>query len=147
MSGFLSLPGSRRSYSALGIPVHVLATGTDTAGEFDAIAVDFPPGIPFPAHRHHNSDEAFYVISGEMTATIGAITKVVGPGTFGHAPKGVVHGFSNQGAEPARIVAWQWPPPDVKGFLEELAKLPAGEEPDMERLMSIMARFDIEPAE
>ena len=145
MTAFLSRPGSGPAYNALGIPIEVRASGDGTADELDAVEVDFPPGVPFPPHRHQHSHEAFYVIEGEVTATLGDETTVLGTGGFAFASKGTVHGFSNDGTEPARVLAWQWPSPDIVGFLDALKELPAGEEPDMEQVMAIMQRFDFEP--
>ncbi len=144
MSGYLSLPGEGTALNALGTPLTLRAGGGDTAGALDVMEVDFLPGNPFPAHIHRNSDEAFYVLSGEVTATIGDEEHKVAAGTFAFAPKGVVHGFANEGTEAARVLAWQWPAPGVVEFVAALAELGPGE-PDMERMMAIMARFDVEP--
>lgn len=144
MSGFLSLPGHGAELHALGTPLRLRAGSADTGGALDVMEVDFLPGNPFPAHIHHKSDEAFYVLEGEVTATIGDEQHKVAAGSFAFAPRGVAHGFSNDGTEPARVLAWQWPAPDTAAFIEALAELGPGE-PDMEKLMAVMARFDIEP--
>ena len=145
MSGFLSLPDTGARYEALGIPVRIRAGGGDTGGALDVVEVEFPPGIPFPAHRHHNSDEAFYVLEGEIMATIGDSVTRVGVGTFAFAPRGIVHGFANESTAPARVLAWQSPSPDMVGFLKALTELTRDGEPDMEQIMSVLQRFDVEP--
>lgn len=144
MSGFLALPGEGSAFDVLGTPVLLRVGSDDTGGSIDVIEVDFLPGNPFPAHIHRNSDEAFYVLSGELTATIGDDEHKVAAGTVAYAGRGVAHGFTNHGTEPARVLAWQWPAPGIAAFVAALAELGPGE-PDMERVMSIMARFDIEP--
>ncbi len=144
MSGFLSLPGQGAALDALGTPLRLRAGPPDTGGAISVIEVDFLPGVPFPPHVHRNSDEAFYVLDGEVTATLGEEEHKFAAGTFAYAPRGVVHGFANNGTAPARVLAWQWPGPDVQGFIEALTELGPGE-PDMARVMEIMARFDIEP--
>ncbi len=143
MSGHLSPPGAGQQYSALGITVRVRAGKSDTDGAVDVFEAEFPPGVPFPAHVHRESDEAFYVIDGEVTATIGASSHVVKAGTFAFAPRGTLHGFSNEGGTPARVLAWQWPSPDVVGFLQALAALPP--DADEAALGPILAQYDVQP--
>jgi len=48
-------------------------------------------------HIHHHHEDAFYVLEGEVTLTIGPEREqlVIGPGTFVCIPPGVVHGFAN----------------------------------------------------
>lgn len=146
MSGFLSLAGEGSALNALGIPLKLRAGGADTGGALDVIEVEFAPGVAFPAHRHHNSDEAFFVLAGELTARLGDASRTVAAGSFALAPRGTVHGFENSGSEPATVLAWQWPSADVAGFVAALGEMPPGE-PDMEQVLAIMQRFDIEPAD
>lgn len=143
MSGFLSKPGSGALYDALGVPVRVRAGKADTSGAVAVIEVEFPPGVDFPTHVHRQSDEAFYVLEGEVTAILGDTSEVVRAGSFALAPRGILHGFSNQGAEAAKVLAWQWPAPDVVAFLEGLAEL--GDNPSMEQIGELMAQADIMP--
>jgi quercetin dioxygenase-like cupin family protein len=56
----------------------VLASGEDTNGEYSVIEQYMPVGSgPIP-HIHPYEDEAFYVLSGEMTAIIGGQKVVLG---------------------------------------------------------------------
>ncbi|MFE6679382.1 cupin domain-containing protein [Streptomyces sp. NPDC057729] len=71
----------------------VLASGEDTNGEYSVIEQFMPVGSGPPSHIHPFEDEAFYVLSGEMTAIIGGQKAVLGPGSLGHLPRNVMHEF------------------------------------------------------
>lgn len=63
------------------------------------------PGEPGPGlHTHEDEDDAFYVISGELTFNVDGERITAPPGTFVLAPPGVVHNFSNRSDEPARAL-------------------------------------------
>jgi glyoxylate utilization-related uncharacterized protein len=98
---------------------------------------------------HRNEDESFYVLEGEMTFYVGEERVKAEPGAFVYGPRGVPHGFEVNGTEPARILLQNYPagfegfPVEVGEPAKELA-LPPAEPPDMERLMAIAAKYDIE---
>jgi uncharacterized cupin superfamily protein len=70
------------------------------------MAVDVPPGAAVPLHRHEREEEGYFVLSGELTLTIGATAHRLAPGDFGHVPPGTVHGYRNGGSAPVRFLAW-----------------------------------------
>ena len=98
---------------------------------------------------HRNEDESFYVVEGEMTFYVGDERVKAGAGAFVYGPRGVPHGFEVEGPTPARILLQNYPagfegfPVEVGEPAMELA-LPPAEPPDMERLMAIAAKYDIE---
>ena len=71
-----------------------------------------PPGkTAFPFHRHHVSDEMFFILSGTGTYRIGDGTKEqklqVGPGDCLGAPAGgIAHQIINTGDEPLRYIGF-----------------------------------------
>jgi quercetin dioxygenase-like cupin family protein len=69
--------------------VHVSAAQTDDA--FTLIEMVAPAGDQTPLHVHRDSDEAFYVLEGEITLWVGEETYVLGPGDSAFAPRGVPH--------------------------------------------------------
>ena len=67
-----STPCHRRSEDAparwfIDILWILLATGEDTGGQYSVIEQYMPPGAGPSAHVHPFSDEAFYVMTGEIT--------------------------------------------------------------------------------
>ena len=72
----------------LGILMTFKATAEDTDGALGLVEGLHAPGTGAPAHIHHNEDEFFYVIDGEVEVTIGD-QKVQGKaGSFVFAPRG-----------------------------------------------------------
>ena len=133
----------------LGTLVIVKATGEQTGGAFGLVDNVLPAGFASPYHVHRNEDEACYVAEGEMAFYVGEERVEAGPGAFVYGPRGVPHGFEVEGDAPARILLQNYPagfegfPVEVGEPAEELV-LPAAEPPDMERLMAIAAKYDIE---
>jgi quercetin dioxygenase-like cupin family protein len=133
----------------LGTLVIVKATGEQTGGAFGLIDNVMPAGFASPYHTHRNEDESFYVVEGEMSLYVGGERVKAGPGAFVYGPRGVPHGFEVDGTEPARILL-QNHPAGFEGFPVEVGEpaeqlvLPEAEPPDMERLMAIAAKYDIE---
>jgi quercetin dioxygenase-like cupin family protein len=86
--------------------VHVSAART--ADTFTLIEVFAPAGDQPPLHVHHDSDEAFYVLEGEMTLWVGDETYVLGPGDSAFAPRGIPHTLRT-GADGARSLVASTP--------------------------------------
>lgn len=62
------------------------------------------PLIGAPPHVHHGEDESFYVLEGTISFQVGDRRVEVGPGSFVLVPRGNLHGFSNPGEKPARLL-------------------------------------------
>jgi quercetin dioxygenase-like cupin family protein len=128
--------------------VIVKATGEQTGAAFGLIDNLMPAGFASPYHMHRNEDESFYVVEGEMTFYVGD-ERVKGGLEHSSSERGIPHGFEVNGTEPARILLQNYPagfegfPMEVGEPAKELA-LPPAEPPDMERLMEIAARYEID---
>jgi quercetin dioxygenase-like cupin family protein len=133
----------------LGTLVIVKATGEQTGGAFGLIDNVMPAGFASPYHMHRNEDESFYVVEGEMTFYVGDERVKAGAGAFVYGPRGVPHGFAVEGTAPARILLQNYPA-GFEGFPVEVGEpakeltIPPAEPPDMEKLMAIAAKYDIE---
>lgn len=57
-----------------------------------------------PPHVHGVYDEAFYVIAGQVRFAVNDEALDWPAGSFVHVPRGVEHGFSNPGPEPASVL-------------------------------------------
>ena len=73
--------------------VAVKAGGAETGHAFSQIETDDPRGSGPPLHLHHNEDETFYVLEGEVTVLVGEerIDLEVGDYLFG--PRGIAHAY------------------------------------------------------
>lgn len=113
------------------------------------VEVQDPPHAEAPLHVHHNEDEGFWVLEGQLVFEAGGKTVQAGPGDFVFGPRDIPHryqvgptgsrmlfiftpggfeSFIRSTGEPARTR--DLPPPDV--------------EPDMD---AVMANLDAHGAE
>lgn len=77
-----------------------------------------PAGTKSTLHLHHDSDEAAYVLSGEVTFMIGNEVTVGGAGTCAFMPRGVPHAWKSTGTETGRVL-FLYTPGKAGGFIEE----------------------------
>lgn len=69
------------------------ATGPQTGGSFAQFEVNDPEGTATPMHRHHNEDESFYVVEGEVTLLVDGERIDLGAGDYAYAPRGTTHAY------------------------------------------------------
>jgi quercetin dioxygenase-like cupin family protein len=60
-------------------------------GDYALIEMQAPPGNQPPLHVHHDEDEGFYVLEGELCLWAGEERYTLRPGQFVNAPAGVPH--------------------------------------------------------
>ena len=68
--------------------IHASSARTDG---FALIEVFGPPGSQPPLHVHHDEDEGFYVLEGELTLWAGDETRTLRAGEFVLAPQQIPH--------------------------------------------------------
>jgi quercetin dioxygenase-like cupin family protein len=73
------------------ITVH--ADSADTAGQFALLEMEGGPGAEPPLHVHHNEDEMFYVIEGELKVRRGQEELTLEAGASAFLPRKVAHAF------------------------------------------------------
>jgi len=105
--------------------------------------VVFPPTVQLPTHVHRQFDEGIYVLEGELTARVGDRTVTMRAGSLAFVPRGTIHRVENGGTSPAKILLWEAPAPGIDKLLEQMSQLPPGP-PDMNKLLPLMQRYDIE---
>ena len=73
--------------------ITVKAGPDETGNAFSQFEVDDPCGSGPPLHVHHNEDEAFYILEGEVTMFVGdeRIDLAAGDHCFG--PRGIPHAY------------------------------------------------------
>jgi len=134
------------AFQFFGSPTVLHATGEQTDGRFFLLeSISMPPGLASPYHRHHNEDEAFYVLEGRMRFVCDGEWMDAGPGTWVYGPREIPHGFKVVGTEPARMLLMCAPAGFEKFVVELSAPLDAAPAPpDMARLADAAARFNID---
>jgi quercetin dioxygenase-like cupin family protein len=142
------MPGEGRHLSLpdRGAGATLKAVGSDTRGQFSVVESAPDPGAPGLAmHRHRRSDEALYILEGEVTVRAGERRETLAAGSFVFIPRRVAHMFWNAGPNPARVLII-FAPAGVERFLEETAGAFAGTRgaPDPSLLREIRTRYDIE---
>ncbi len=115
----------------------VRLSGEQTGGSFALIEETLPAGRASPYHLHHNEDETFYVLEGELTF-LGDSKRVRGTaGSTIFLPRGQAHGF--RADTPAKILILTTPA-GFDRFVAEAGEparrssFPTPSEPDIARL-------------
>src|SRR3954447_908012 len=68
------------------------------------VEITVPAGWPGPPLHHHDFDEAFYVLEGELTFQLGDELRTAGPGELIFAARGSHHTLANLSGAPARYL-------------------------------------------
>lgn len=79
----------------------------DTEKSNDVIGIvelRVPPGWDGPPLHHHDFDEAFYILDGELTFQLGQQVRAAGPGELIFAPRGAIHTLANLSERQARYI-------------------------------------------
>jgi mannose-6-phosphate isomerase-like protein (cupin superfamily) len=120
----------------------------DTPGEnYDLLKFTIPqdPGV-VPLHVHHDNDEGFYVLEGELVIQIGDERHQLTPGSYAFGPRGVPHAYRNVGDGPAEILVI-YRPGNFVSMTEELAgisPLDLEDDSDVARVIPIFASCRLE---
>jgi quercetin dioxygenase-like cupin family protein len=133
-------------FQFFGSPTVLHATGEATDGRFCLMEqVTMPPGLASPYHVHHNEDEAFYVLEGEVRFVCDGTWLHAGPGTFVYGPREIPHGFKVVGSQPARMLLMCVPAGFEKFVLELCAPVDAvSAPPDMATLVAAAATYKVD---
>jgi mannose-6-phosphate isomerase-like protein (cupin superfamily) len=111
----------------------VLLRGGDSAGAVSMIENRVPPRWEGPPLHHHDFDEAFYVLAGELTFRLGDALVTRKAGELAFAPGGVHHAFANPGESEARTLLI-CTPAGFERYFQRIAARHAGVEPPPEAL-------------
>jgi quercetin dioxygenase-like cupin family protein len=117
--------------------VWVKASGAETAGRFAQIEVDDPRGTAPPMHIHHNEDETFFVLEGEVTVFAGGERTEVCAGDYAFVPRGVEHAYLVRSERARMLVTFS--PAGFEEFFVEIGV--AGDEPPADPVMPSPEEF------
>ena len=68
------------------------------------VELSVPPGWDGPPLHHHDFDEAFYILEGELTFQLGQQLRAAGPGELIFAQRGAIHTLANLSTRQARYI-------------------------------------------
>jgi quercetin dioxygenase-like cupin family protein len=109
--------------------VNVLVRGAESEGR--VAVMDNHPGGAGPPLHHHDFDEAFYVLEGELTFQLGSERLVRRARELAFARRGVHHTFANLSGAPARTLII-CTPAGFERYFQRMAAKRAGVEPPPE---------------
>jgi quercetin dioxygenase-like cupin family protein len=144
MNAIVLGPGEGERHAMGASWLAIKAGGDQTAGTFYCGEVYLEPGYPGPPpHVHDRLHDMFYVIEGTLTVRLGDERRSVSAGTFVCVPPGVVHTFSNDGAQAIRLLNFNTPA-GWERYMRELAAAAGGAAGQLttEEIGEIAARHD-----
>ena len=134
-------------------PIHRLAAdrftmkleGMEDHAPYCLFEYEAAPGVPGPPlHVHHTFEEAWFILDGEVTFTLGDTVETGTRGSFLWVPRGAVHTFAVHGDAPARWVGILSPGRYV-AMLDELGELLASTTmPAPDDMVALFRRHDSE---
>lgn len=137
-------PNEGRVYDHLGgEKMTVLLSAQDTDGNFALFIDEVPPGGGPPLHIHHNEDETFYILEGELDIQVNNNKFTASVGTSVFLPKGIPHTFHNSGSQTVRALV-VLSPGGLEGFFAEVEPLMVQAEPDMQSILTMAGKYGIE---
>ena len=83
----------------------ILISGEATAGKYTLIDMHVPPGGGPPPHRH-DFEEMFTILEGEVEVTFRGQTLTARAGETINVPANALHGFTNPGEGPTRLLCF-----------------------------------------
>ena len=119
----------------------------ETGGMFSCFEAVVPPGGAVPRHVHHDEDEAFFGLSGELMVEMEGMEEPVKltRGGFCFSPQGRWHAFRNDGNETAHVLVIVTPGDAAERMFKDLATACAESHgiPPMKELSGIMHQHSV----
>jgi quercetin dioxygenase-like cupin family protein len=116
--------------------ITVKAAGAETGNAFSQVVSDDPRGSGPPLHLHHNEDETFYVLEGEVTVQVGDERIDLVAGDYLFAPREVAHAYVVR-SERARMLGTLCPA-GLEQLIVSLGVPVTGAEPPTDAVMPPM---------
>jgi quercetin dioxygenase-like cupin family protein len=127
----------------------VKATADETGGALTVIDTWLTAAANPPMHVHHDEDEAFFLLDGEIEFFLADTpSRLARPGDFVFGPRGVPHRFEVR--TPQARVLILGTPAGAEHFFREMgepaaaATLPAPQPLDVERVVAVAAAHNID---
>jgi quercetin dioxygenase-like cupin family protein len=127
--------------------VRILEDGSSTEHRIGIAEITIGPHTDGPPqHRHAQHDEGFYVVSGQLTFTVGDTTHEAPAGTLVMVPPGAPHTFANLTGEPAVMLNTFTPDLYVQYFRDLHDMIAAGRPATPAAITEVMRAYATEPA-
>src|SRR5262245_12352285 len=97
--------------------ISVKVSGAETNGALAQVETDDPLGTAPPLHIHHNEEETFYVLDGELSVFVDGEELALRAGDFAIVPRGVPHAYLVR-SEQARMLVTFSPAGFEQAFTE-----------------------------
>ena len=126
-----------------GMDYTILLSGEGSPQSIGAFASLDDAGKGPPRHIHHDADESFYILAGEVEFWVAGETRYAKAGEMLMVPKGTEHCFRIIGDTPARMLTIMTPGGFEQFFVEvasENLRIPQ----DMVRISEIGVKYDLE---
>jgi quercetin dioxygenase-like cupin family protein len=115
--------------------IKVKATAEQTGGRFSQVETVDPRGTAPPLHVHHNEEETFYVLEGEVSVFVEGERIDLAEGDYALVPRGLAHGYVVR-SERARMLVTFSPAGFEAAFVDlgvDVAEV--GEQPPVETVL------------
>ena len=132
-----------RPLDILGNEMLEKAGSADLGGSAAVFVGTIAPRSGPPLHIHHEADEFFYVLEGEIEAWVGTAHVVLTAGMSATLPRGVAHRFDNCTDRPARALTVVTPGSGA-GFFDDVDRARPRMPEQRDVLAAIVARHAIE---
>lgn len=125
----------------------IVKQGGERGAEFGVLDYHMARGSQTPLHRHLREDEAVYMLDGQLRVLAGERMLDVAAGAYVCLPAGVPHALT--ALTDARFLVFAKPDGFV-GLVREMGEpaparvLPPPAKPDLERLLSLTRKYQIE---
>ncbi len=140
------------TYRVGGHLVTCIARAADTNGVYSLFETHTAPGQGTRLYRQQYEDETFWVLEGVYTFALSDQQLTLTAGNYLYVPRRTLHGYTNSGSGPARMLVLATPGGIRERFFAEAGErttdrgasaLP-GELPDFSRLLGIAQKYGIE---
>ncbi len=140
------------TYRVGGHLVTCIACATDTNGVYSLFETYTAPGQGTRLYRQQYEDETFWVLEGVYTFALSDQQLTLTAGNYLYVPRRTLHGYTNSGSGPARMLVLATPGGIRERFIAEAGERAAGqdssglpsEQVDVSRLVSVAQKYGIE---
>ncbi len=127
----------------LGVQYRTILSTAETGGAMSITDSVCPPLAGPPRHVHHDADETFVVLSGEVEFWLSGERFRRGAGETAFVPRGAEHTYRVIGDRPSRHLVIL-SPGGFEGFFAQMAAEGCRVPEDMERVVAVARDFQLE---
>lgn len=126
-----------------GVIYRIVLPAAQSGNQLGIFQTEDFPGYGPPRHIHHDADESFVVLEGEVEFHLDGVATTCRSGDAIFVPRGTHHTFCVRGNLPARMLTVMTPG-GFEGFFREMAAGAYRIPQDMAQISAIAARYHME---